>query len=61
VWVDVDVIISTMPLEYESTSTIYTLDEVDANSLNENSFQIKNKTCKICIISHMWRYNLEKG
>ena len=35
VWVDVDAIISTVSLEYESTSKIYTLDEVDANSLNE--------------------------
>ena len=35
VWVDVDAIISIVSLEYESTSKIYTLDEIDANSLNE--------------------------
>lgn len=34
-WVDVDAIISTVSLEYESSSKTYTLDEVDANSLNE--------------------------
>ena len=35
VWVDVDSIISTVSLQYAPTSKIYTLDEVDAHSLNE--------------------------
>jgi hypothetical protein len=35
VWVDVDAIISIVSLQYESSSKIYMLDEVDANSLNE--------------------------
>ena len=35
VWVDVDAIISIVSLQYESSSNIYKLDEVDANSLDE--------------------------
>jgi len=35
IWIDVDAIISTVSLSYSAASKIYTLDEVDANSLAE--------------------------
>lgn len=35
VWIDVDAIISTLSLSYSAAFKIYTLDEVDANSLAE--------------------------
>lgn len=34
-WVDIDAVISTVSLPYACNTKIYTLDEVDANSLKE--------------------------
>jgi len=58
IWIDVDAIISTISLEYVPNTKMYTLDEVDANSL-KNSFIIKSETFYDVLLytcPHMWRH-----